>query len=278
MAGKFRMYVDEFGVPDSDYGRYNGLDIGRRRSILAIAERGLWWWNAQVRPREEPDVLLSYDWRKWPANVDPTPLTPEGGCAVLLRCADWLIDALQPRDGFSVWAYDYPFSYETAAGWRSAHAQAVALQLLVRAAEITSDPGYLSSLDDALAAFAVDVADGGLATSAEGFPWFEKMADPGNEQPRVLNGHLFATLGLLDVARRTANPAAAALGATGVDTALRLIPRFDTGDWSAYDVHGRRASAHYHDVHIRQFARLFEMTGLAEFNDWRERFEAYAAP
>lgn len=278
MAGKFRIYVDADGVPDSDYGDYNGLGIGRRRSILAIAERGLWWWNAYLRHEQESPVLLSYDWRKWPANPDPTPAGPDGARAVALRCADWLVAALKPQGGFSVWAYDYPFSYETNPGWRSAHAQAVALQLLMRAKNLTGDTTYVSSLDDALAAFSADVADGGVTTSSEGPPWFEKMADPANRQPRVLNGHLFATLGLLDIAQGAKNETAAALAATGVDSALQLMSRFDLGDWSAYDIHGRRASNHYHDIHIQQLGRLFEMTGCADFDRWRTRFEGYRAP
>ncbi len=269
--------MDADGVPYSDYGVYRGLSIGRQRSILAAAERGLWYWNQFFR-RDEAPVLLSYDWTKWPANFDE--FRPSGQAEarrMLLCCADWLLANVERRDGFRVWVYTYPFSYDTGPGWRSAHAQAVGAQLLARAAEVSGDAAYAAPLDDLLAAFPVDVASGGLSTrTAAGNLWFEKMADPGNQQPKVLNGLLFAVLGLLDVGTRAASPVAAELAASGMAAALELMPRFDLGDWSAYDIHGRRASRHYHAIHVRQLAILSRVDPA--FAPWRARFEAQAQP
>ena len=41
----FNIEIDEQGIPWSDYGEYYGLSIGRQRSVLAVAERGLYYWN-----------------------------------------------------------------------------------------------------------------------------------------------------------------------------------------------------------------------------------------
>lgn len=271
----FKMFVDAEGVPYSDYGVYRGLQIGRQRSILAVAERGLWYWNAFLRG-EEPPVLLSYDWTKWPENFDEFRPSDEAEARrMLVNCADWLLAGIRRCEGFSVWVYAYPFSYDTGPGWRSSHAQAVGAQLLVRAAEITGGAAYVAPLDDLMAAFLVDVGDGGLSTRTEGGNvWFEKMADAGNQQPKVLNGLLFAIIGLMDIGKRAPCPAAAELAATGIKAALELLPRFDLGDWSAYDIHGRRASPHYHAIHIKQLAILSAVG--PEFAACLSRFEGYA--
>ena len=42
---KFEMFVDPQGVPFSNYGTLNGIEIGIQRSVLSVAERGLWCCN-----------------------------------------------------------------------------------------------------------------------------------------------------------------------------------------------------------------------------------------
>ncbi|MBP7240896.1 D-glucuronyl C5-epimerase family protein [Amaricoccus sp.] len=271
----FKMFVDANGVPYSDYGTYRGLVIGRQRSILAVAERGLWYWNELLRGGEPP-VLLSYDWTRWPENfAEFRPSDEAEARRMLTCCADWLLAGLQRRGGFAVWVYSYPFSYETGPGWRSSHAQAVGAQLLVRAAETTGNIAYVEPLGDLVAAFRVEIAAGGLSTRTQGGNlWFEKMADVGNQQPKVLNGLLFTILGLRDVGERAPSSAAMELAGRGMEAALELLHRFDLGDWSAYDIHGRRASPHYHAIHVKQLAILSAIDPA--FAAWHARFESYA--
>jgi len=48
---------------------------------------------------------------------------------MFFNCADSLLGSTQTCGGYFAWAYPYSFSYGTKAGWRSAHAQAVAQSL-----------------------------------------------------------------------------------------------------------------------------------------------------
>lgn len=273
----FQMYVDADGVPYSDYGNYHGVDIGRQRSILAVAERGLWYWNQFFRGASPP-VFLSYDWTRWPRNRDEfEPHDESVAKRMFFNCVDWLLVNIQSCEGYCVWAYPYPFSYGTKVGWRSAHTQAVGLQLLVRAFEISGEHKYLAPLHGLLAAFKLDVRDGGLCTSTEaGNIWFEKMADKDNLQPKVLNGMLFALIGLWDVGARAKCDEATALAELGSRAAAEYLPRFDLGDWSAYDIHGKRASPHYHAVHVKQLELLSAFAPQDEFAVYRDRFTKYA--
>jgi heparosan-N-sulfate-glucuronate 5-epimerase len=272
----FKLFVDSAGVPYSDYGVYNGLRIGRQRSILAVAERGLWYWNEFLR-EGEPPVLLSYDWSRWPANFDQyRPDSSEGARDMLIACATWLLSCIQKRGEFSVWSYSYPFSYGTVGGWRSAHAQAAGLQLLVRAAKVSGRADYTAPARALLTAFGVNVCDGGLATRTEGGNlWFEKIADENNAQPKILNGLLFTILGLRDVADLSEYVEARDLADIGAIACTELLPRFDLGDWSAYDIHGRRASSHYHNIHIEQLEKLATETLNPTFAKYRDVFRSY---
>ncbi len=269
------MYVDEAGLPYSDYGVYLGIDIGRQRSILSVAERGLWCWNQFDLGDDK--VLLSYDWNKWPVNREKNPTDLSEALRVFRSCVIWMLREIHDNEDFAVWIYPYPMAYGTASGWRSAHAQATGLQLLVRAALYLREPEFLKPVDRLLSAFDVPVEDGGLLDISEAsIPWFEKFADPGNRKPKVLNGLLFAIIGLRDVHNYTGNSHALKLANTGLESALALMPRFDLEDWSAYDIEGKRATPHYHDIHIRQLALLARETGDERLLAWHDRFVAYS--
>src|SRR5690606_11486893 len=160
--------------------------IGRQRSILSVAERGLWCWNEFGLGADR--VLLSYNWDKWPANREANPRDAAQARQVLETCASWLIANLVDAGGFAVWKYGYPMPYEPRIGWRSAHAQAVAMQLLVRAQALSPDAAYTHRFGDLLAAFDAPLAKGGLLDMTEdGLPWYEKLADEQNTRPRILN-------------------------------------------------------------------------------------------
>jgi hypothetical protein len=88
--------LDGRGVPINDYGIRNGERIGQQRSIVAIAEKGLDYWN-RLNP-DKPRVLLSYSWK------EERDLRTSGGLATevpffegFLNCADWLATVQRGR-------------------------------------------------------------------------------------------------------------------------------------------------------------------------------------
>lgn len=273
----FKLYIDSEGVPYSDYGNYNGIDIGRQRSVLAVAERGLWYWNNFFREGKD-EVCLSYDWSRWPH--DSQQYCPQDSVAakrMIINCAEWLVDNIQPCQGFSIWTYPYPFSYNTAPGWRSAQTQTVAMQFLLRANELTGEYKYIASINELLAAFRVAISDGGLSTVTEsGNLWFEKIADVNNLQPKILNGMLFAIIGLDEIGKKWEITEANDLANIGMLAAIEYLPRFDLGDWSAYDIFGKRASKHYHAVHVRQLNILSSCMQHRQFSLYHKKFLNYS--
>ena len=273
--GRFQMFVDERGVPYSDYSAYSVE--GEQRSILSVAERGLWYWN-EFGLGEGPAPLLSYNWQKWPVNKELAPVGRDAARSMLFNCAGWLLDEVFQKDGFLVWVYPYRFSYDTRPGWRSSHAQAAGMQLLARAALLSQDNMYSAPIDGLLAAFSVPVEHGGVLVQTEGGkPWFEKIADEENEQPRVLNGMMFAVLGLFDIAQLLQKEEPERLAREGLEAVLEQLPRYDLGNWTSYDIFGRQASPHYHLIHIRQLHRLYEITNDSRLVAWRDRFKSYDA-
>lgn len=277
----FKLYVDSDGIPYSEYGGYGGVDIGQQRSYLSIAERGLWYLNTFMMISDDLPPLLSYNWKRWPVNKDINPKDAREALRMATNCADWLMANIIERDEFLIWVHDYGFNYNTKPGWCSSHTQAMGMQLLIRITEITNDQRYSTPITGLLKAYSKPIEKGGLCVpiGKDGL-WFEKIADPDNDQPKVLNGMMFAVLGLYDIANRPSvnfatRDTALTLAQLGVKATVYLLPRFDLKDWSAYTIHGKRASIRYHRIHIQQLERLFDITKNPVFSYWGDRYRLY---
>jgi hypothetical protein len=85
---------------------------------------------------------------------------------------------------------------------------------------------------------------------------------------------LFALIGLSDVST-AGYPEARAIFEKGIEAVLKYLPRYDLGDWSSYDILGRRASVHYHKIHIAQLDLLFKATCHEQLKQFRDRFHRY---
>lgn len=263
----FFIKTDASGIPYSHYGQYQGKDIGTQISSLYVAENGLRAWNAHLRTGDEKSVLLSARWHLLLKNPEADREAAE---KVVGACADWLESNLVSRRDFLVWEYPYQMSFGTPPGWVSGHAQVVGLQLLARA-------GRMRNFDRLLRALEVPVDDGGIAEIiAPQTIWFEKFAHPDNRRPKVLNGHLFAVIGLFDIAGILNRSDISELAEKGMEAARKLMPRFDQGNWTSYDIHGKPASEHYHGVVVKQLALLADRAGWVE--EWHNKFKRYQKP
>jgi heparosan-N-sulfate-glucuronate 5-epimerase len=249
-AGPF----DADGIPLLDYrGR-----IGRQYNAIAIAQYGLARFN------------------RWCESGDA------GDRTAWLAASRWLASRLRPNShGISVWLYDFDWPYRQllAAPWYSGLAQGTGVSLLVRAATETGDDVFVDAAHRAFQSLQLPVSSGGvLVTDGQGDVWIEEyLVDPPSH---ILNGFIWALWGVLDYARWSWRPGAAALWDACVRTLAGRISDFDIGWWSLYEApntaHRMLASAYYHRLHIVQLRVLHALTGIEAFAERAARFEAYA--
>jgi hypothetical protein len=93
----------------------------------------------------------------------------------------------------------------------------------------------------------------------------------------VLNGWVFAILGLYDYCRVIGDKGSAHRLQTTLNTLQRRIDEFlvpRKRDWSYYDNRGRIASPIYQVTHITQMDVLFRLTGIERFRDVRDGLSA----
>lgn len=272
----FRISMDANGIPLSHYGVYRGIDIGDQRSITAVAEAGLYYWNCFfAAPAQQ--VMLSYNWdTTWPVNRDALPQNQQDAKEKILNCAQWLCDNAQQQGDFCVWTYPYALSYGLPAGWRSGQAQIAAIQLLYRAHALAQDEAFRAIAEKALQAFSTPVSQGGMAEETAHGLRFEKLIAAGHNAPSVLNGTMFVLLGLRDCAAYTAQKKRVSqLFEQGLLALVHYLPRFDNGTWSCYDDAQKLASDHYHAIHIRQLQMLYHTARNPTLRRYARRFQWY---
>jgi hypothetical protein len=174
-------------------------------------------------------------------------------------------------------AWTYPVAvpeYGVRPGWVSGMAQGLAISFLLRASDLASADERRTFHDAARSAHEVllrPIGQGGCCDwDPQGRPFFEECPAP--MPPFILNGAVFALLGLHEFERRfggSVSPLAA-------ERLSELLPGWDLGYWSRYDLVGRvPSSPDYHSLHVSQLWVLDAYFDDAQFGHYAEKFDRY---
>ncbi|MDQ3936433.1 MAG: D-glucuronyl C5-epimerase family protein [Actinomycetota bacterium] len=169
------------------------------------------------------------------------------------KTADLLV-AQQRDDGTWMHTFHYPHTFAISPPWPSGMAQGEGASLLVRMHGATGEESYRQAALRALEPLYVPSDEGGAAAALDGGLVPEEY--PTDPPSLVLNGLMFGLWGLRDVAVGLGDERARAGFDSGVDALVRCLGRWDTGNWSRYDLFPHRvtnvASTAYHLLHITQ--------------------------
>jgi D-glucuronyl C5-epimerase C-terminus len=179
--------------------------------------------------------------------------------------ADALVARAIPRDSRLIWEYQFKFGIGRPP-WASGLAQAVAAQALARSAVLLDDPAIGAAAVRAFASVSP------LTMKLSSGPWIRLY---GFNSEIVLNAQLQAVLSVLEYAQSTEDAKATGLAQQLSTTAERMFPRFDTGDWSRYELGGGYASKSYEKFVTDLLQKLASKTGDPFWVTTSQRFHAY---
>jgi len=239
---------DDAGLPRYDYGG----DIGLKYNAITIAQWGL------------------YNLQQWEKGGE------EANRQQALRCAEWLVEnALAWKKDILAWVYDYGFDlYGPFPPWISGMAQGEAISLLLRCHQIQPQKEFLDVAHGAIKAFDHSVEEGGVtAQLADGSIFFQEY--PTTPAVHVLNGGIFALLGVHDYAVFFEDEHYKAMVRRVLETLKKHWRAWDTGFWTLYDLYRlkRCASKMYQELHIRQFRALARLFQIDEFYVVADRWQ-----
>jgi hypothetical protein len=179
--------------------------------------------------------------------------------------ADALLARAIPRGPRLLWEYQFRFAGGRPP-WASGMAQAVAAQALSRSSALLQDPNLGAAAVRAFASvppFILSLPSG---------PWIRLYGFNGQV---VLNAQLQAIVSLLEYGQTTGSAAASALAQRLSATVQTLFPRFDTGDWSRYELGGGYAPREYQKFVTDLLAKLARQTQDPFWITTSQRFHAY---
>jgi heparosan-N-sulfate-glucuronate 5-epimerase len=203
--------------------------------------------------------------------------------AAFLAQARWLAANARDRAGVpGCLIYEFPWpKYGASIGWISAMAQGEAISLLLRAADAQGDATFREAAVRLAQPFRFDVSKGGVVYRT---PYGDAFLEEAAVLPasHILNGHIFALWGLLELRSALTEPWLAELADAALGTLRRRLPLYDAGYWSYYNLlatgSGFRSVAllKYHAFHIAQLRVTAALTGDAYFSVIADRWQGYA--
>lgn len=197
----------------------------------------------------------------------------------LVNTANWLLENAVDGGNYSIWQYSFRWgSYGgVEPPYASALAQAEGAYVLAMTHNVTGEERYLAEAKKAFGAFMVDYEKGGVA-SDEGRDslFLQILAKPGFPKTYVLNGHTNSLLFIWKYYEYTHDYRALIVFGKGINWLLDNLQKYDSGEWSYYDQKNTRARDNYHQAHILQLGRLYDVTGESLLKQYSERFASYA--
>lgn len=249
-AGDNRIILDNSGVPIVDYGR-SGTRVGKQRNPVSISQQAFDYGKKYINGNESCKQLL-------------------------LNCTDWLVDNAVQYDNYTIWEYNFPWKgYDMTPPWRSGMAQGQGIQALTKAYNLTGDERYLKVARTSLNSFYMEVEDGGVTYKENDGWWYEEYADENGSDPRVLNGMMFALLGIHEYYELTGDENAKYLFDNGIISLKAHLSNYDAGGWTYYDTLGNPASKKYHHIHVRQLSQLYDITNDPVFKGYSAKWKSY---
>ena len=187
-----------------------------------------------------------------------------------LRAALNELSSVAVRRGRSLaWEYYFPYGGGEPP-WVSSMAQATGLQAFAKGADVLGDKRYMDVATKGLPLFSMRPPLGVRVPAKGGVAYLHYSFAP---RTWILNAWAQTLIGLREVGQRSGDERALADFKAGDRVLRRLLPRFDTGRWSRYELGGGEAPYNYQKLVVQFLSRLCTDTGKSTYCRYARRFE-----
>ncbi|XP_022236893.1 D-glucuronyl C5-epimerase-like [Limulus polyphemus] len=278
LGGKRSIYRLHYVMTDSlisaqDNEVFLGIGTGKdwtkvTRDLVVDLQKGLMLTrSSKKKAKLRSTRVRSITLQGW-GYIDNITLSSSAHVAHFFAVADWFVRHQDENGGWPIMVTRRlsPGMADLAPGWYSAMGQGQAISVLTRAFNITGNLTYLHSAMNAIEPFKVRSENHGVMTTFAGkYVWYEEY--PTTPSSYVLNGFIYSLIGLYDLKMTCTHrdcKTAAKLYEDGMVSLKKMLPLFDTGSGSVYDlrhfslggVAPNLARWDYHTTHINQLMLL----------------------
>lgn len=251
--------VDEYD-PFGNYRHSDKMDVAKRKKVT-FDDEGIPLTNYRWGTHYYPITIAQYALQHHALYVTKQELDSYN---IFIQMAEYLLGSQDENGGWPV-TFDHVFykgrTELIKAPWYSAMAQGQVLSTLVRAYHITGKKDYIEAAKKGLKLYSIPVELGGVFRRFENKYWFYEEY-PTEPASYVLNGYIYALLGLYDVYISCNDELAEKLYKEGIRTLKRVLSLYDLGNRTAYDLTHYTTEGNppniakwaYHATHVLQMS------------------------
>lgn len=191
------------------------------------------------------------------------------------KIADWLVNN-QEKETIDNMQCGLWYYYDTNPPWISAMAQGQCISILTRAYKLFQDDKYINACNIGINPFYIHEKDGGVYSIDQGYIFLEEY--PNKSSKHVLNGFIYAILGIWDYYNVSSDKKAHNLFENCIHTLENNIDKYDLGYWTLYNLpkdNKNIASRWYHQIHISMMEIIYNITRKQVFNYYMNKWLKY---
>ncbi len=249
-----KIIIDEKGIPYVHYLDYNGV-------------KGSYQYNPTIISNFAIDYYKLVEEKNDSAAKDK-----------FLNCVNWLADNLTYKDGYALYEFNWqqPTYDSVGVPWTSGMTSGRAIEAFTAAYKLYHSQKYIDQATVLLRGFYQSIQTGSFTyKEPTGWWWYEEYADSNMHTPRVLDGHIYAFLGVHKFWELTKNDSAAYVVQQGINSLKNNLPEYDKGDgWSYYDRYQRITDKKYHMLLTGLMKELGDITKDKLFYEYYHKWNA----
>lgn len=242
---------DSLGIPFVYYPTQNGITPGVQYNATLVCNAALRYFDSL---KQQSNAALQQKF---------------------FNCIQWLAQEMHYRDSLALFVYHWqqPWYPKVKVPFTSGMTSGLAMQAFLSAYQLQPDSLHLKRAALLLQGFELPIEQGGFTIQEPHGWWFEEIADTNGQTPRILDGHLFALLGLRYYDAKMKSNEARYLYNQGLLSLKHDLPKYDAGHGEIfYDAQGKLADKKYKAIITGQLKQLWQLTGDVEilyyYNKW----------
>ncbi len=246
--------VDENGVPYVYYREQNNITAGNQYNATIVCNYALAYFDTLEKTNDKATEQR------------------------FLNCVDWLSTNMTRTDGYAYYTFRWqqPWYPKVGAPYTSGMTSGRAIEVFTNAYAHFKSPKYLSYCSMLVSGFYQPIDSGGFTYKEPYGWWYEEIADRNKETPKILDGHIFALMGVYKLYKETQSDSAKYIFDQGLKALKHQLPKYNIGNGKIYyDKYGKVADKKYHRILTGQMNELFQITGDAVFKNYYNKWNGF---
>lgn len=246
-------FTDEKGIPFVLYAESKGIKEGKAYNSTVICNYAIDYYKL-IRENKDPLAREKFG-----------------------HCIEWLANNISCKDNYAWFEFNWqqPFYDSVGVPWTSGMTSGRAMEAFTDAYQLYHSQIYLDLATRLLRGFYIPIQSGGFNYKESGGWWYEEYAHTGMHTPRVLDGHIYAFMGVYKFWLVTRNDSAAQVLDQGIRALKSHLPGYDKGDgWSYYDAYHKVSDEKYHKLLTSMMKDIWDITKDPFFYEYYRKWDA----